>query len=494
MDLFPSLDITGYSWLRSHTDQSTWHRRTLGAESTWILQLREYRQIFIAATLALYSPVSAVIEDDWSYLQYQALRDDVEAQAWLKDTVILEGGPLLDFHELRDKIMHGRREDDPFLTHILVHSKSEDESRSLVQRCEIMLNVEHSIRDGIGARILFGKFLACLAESISKPTKYAWNEDSWKDSGRKLTVPWIEVMNDNQAVSGPEYATHVAKNRVNLSKMVNNLFPPRNFSNSRYQLILLQGTNPGLSLHTATTPPTQETHFITIPLDQSTALLKAIKQYLGPEATITHLGHAAMVLAMLRREPVSNTAPNVEKTLYSPCWLNGRRYLRPFNGHPQPISSYGPLCMSYAPVIFSDLDELSLPVDATRDETREALLKAGKAAAEQYRKIREQKNMLPAMVLLAENMAKEMRQNIREGEKSTSVEPTPMPLTSDPVRLDYVMFCAHSQILTSQLKFFLSDGITEQYISHSCNDPSKEGVKVFDVENVRFAANAKVNL
>jgi hypothetical protein len=207
-------------------------------------------------------------------------------------------------------------------------------------------------------------------------------------------------------------------------------------SNSRLQLILFQSTNPGLQLHLPKTLPTQEVHFITIPQEKSTALLKDIKTYLGPEATITHLGHAAMVLAILRRQPLPNSTSEDEKIFYSPCWLNGRRYLRPFKDHPNPKLSYFPLCMSYAPVIFKDLDELSLSMEATREETNKALLKACKIAGEQYKKIRDQKNILPGTVALAESLANEMNQSIgAQDTESMPMEPSQDHLIADPVSL-----------------------------------------------------------
>jgi hypothetical protein len=62
--------------------------------------------------------------------------------------------------------------------------------------------------------------------------------------------------------------------------------------------------------------------------------------------------------------------------------------------------------MSYAPVIFRDLNTLTLSMASTRAESRGMLSKACKISGEEYRKIREQRSMLPEMVSLAEDMAK----------------------------------------------------------------------------------------
>jgi hypothetical protein len=118
-----------------------------------------------------------------------------------------------------------------------------------------------------------------------------------------------------------------------------------------------------------------------------------------------------MVLAMIHRQPVSSAASVSDKPLYSPCWLNGRRYLHPFEGHAEPKHSYIPLCTSYGPIVFEDLTTLNVAVEATRAEERSALLKACEMAGEQYRKLREQKSMLPGMIALSENAGKEMIRN-----------------------------------------------------------------------------------
>jgi hypothetical protein len=145
-----------------------------------------------------------------------------------------------------------------------------------------------------------------------------------------------------------------------------------------------------------------------------------------------------MVLAMLRYQPVSNTSPAAEKILYSPCWLNGRPYLHPFDGHPDPRRSYVPLCSSYAPVIFDNLDDLTLSLNSTQIETKDMLLKACRIAGDQYARIGERKSMLPEMVILAEDMARIIICDRKKsnGKKSQEVEQSPARTIADPVSLD----------------------------------------------------------
>jgi len=56
--------------------------------------------------------------------------------------------------------------------------------------------------------------------------------------------------------------------------------------------------------------------------------------------------------------------------------------------------------------------------------------------------------------------------------------------------------CAENET-NRYVQFFLSDGITEQYIDHEyfCADPASSARrKMFDVDDIKFAASAERNL
>lgn len=163
--------------------------------------------------------------------------------------------------------------------------------------------------------------------------------------------------------------------------------------------------NPGLPLLQNPRTSDQKTHHITLTEAQSRLLIQNVKRLLGPSTTLTHLGHAAMVLAMLR----SNRPPTTANTLYSPCWLNGRRYLQTSPGQPPPTKSYIPICLSFAPVVFPDLQDLVLDHhNATKEETKQALMKACEVATKEYMKIRARKSMLPGSVAWMEEVGEQM--------------------------------------------------------------------------------------
>jgi hypothetical protein len=165
-----------------------------------------------------------------------------------------------------------------------------------------------------------------------------------------------------------------------------------------------QSNNPGLPLLQTQSTPFQRTHFITLTQEQSTLLTQHVKRIISPNATITHLGHAAMVIAMLRSNPPSTTC----NILYSPCWLNGRRYLKTSPNQPSQTKSYIPICLSFAPLVFPDLHELVLERKATQEEIKRTLVKACRMSTNEYVKIKERKSMLPKNVAWMEEVGEQM--------------------------------------------------------------------------------------
>jgi hypothetical protein len=127
----------------------------------------------------------------------------------------------------------------------------------------------------------------------------------------------------------------------------------------------------------------------------------------GPKSNITHLGHAAMVLVLLRSTSTSSTS--ISK-LYSPCWLSGRRYLGPTVGNSEPMKTFIPVCMGFSPIVFEDLHNLHIPRHASNLVVRGKIIDACRMASDQYDKIRQKDGpvMLGACVHLFESIGEEM--------------------------------------------------------------------------------------
>jgi hypothetical protein len=260
MNPFPDVDPTAYLWERS--DQPLlWRRRALGPEFPWILKPKEYRQIFVAGDLTLESPVpcsvfAAAVETAWivlrleipdvavcpqiedssAYLQYEPLKTEAEVESWLRRTAFIDyGSKNSELKELREKIVRNKAGQDSDSTFLLVSIENE-EIESPVSRCQVLLNVDHRITDGIGARIIFGKYLSLLASSLANPWKLAWDEDAWKQSINKLSQPWISAINEEQVICGPDYQESVAESKSNLDKLVNTNPKSLHFPMKQYKI------------------------------------------------------------------------------------------------------------------------------------------------------------------------------------------------------------------------------------------------------------------
>jgi hypothetical protein len=81
----------------------------------------------------------------------------------------------------------------------------------------------------------------------------------------------------------------------------------------------------------------------------SAAMIHAVKTRLGPQFTISHLGHAASVLALLKINPLPTEACD-GIGLITPLPVNGRRFLK----HALKDGQYG-ACQAGAVVEFPDL-------------------------------------------------------------------------------------------------------------------------------------------
>jgi 15-O-acetyltransferase Tri3 len=155
-------------------------------------------------------------------------------------------------------------------------------------------------------------------------------------------------------------------------------------------------------------------HFRSFSLQESISLLQCVKVELGRSATITHLGHAAMVLAMLRLEGSVSAARCMQAsqrskstTFSSPCWMNGRRYLDPrkLGG-----MAYISVCQALGEVVFPDVEQYSISRTTSDIERRKVLIRAAKVAGASYQNIKERKSILSESVPLMEYLAQKQFQ------------------------------------------------------------------------------------
>ena len=182
---------------------------------------------------------------------------------------------------------------------------------------------------------------------------------------------------------------------------------------------------------------------------ESKTVMESIKAKIGPTFSITHLGHAAMVMTAVKFKPFQDR-PSSDRFV-SPLFINGRRYLDP-KGQSK---AYVPMCRAIAAIEFRTVERYILSEDASKEEIREKLKVTCEEARRSYQAIREHKSLITESFLVAEFMATAKNEVKGKG-------------MADPV--------------------FLSDGIVEQYTSRSYPDETGDR-HVLTVDDVRFTAN-----
>lgn len=163
-------------------------------------------------------------EDGNAYMQYEIPRSDKDVHRWVEKTCFFEcGKQRVDFEDLVNNVRQKKREHDSEQVFLLLHSVVE-KSDDLVKRIDFILNADHQITDGIGIRILIGRFLALLAQSLNLPLAAQEGLD-WQQSVTNLSPPWINLVNEEQRFSGPDYERVAKANEEFLfRKMVSQTF------------------------------------------------------------------------------------------------------------------------------------------------------------------------------------------------------------------------------------------------------------------------------
>lgn len=259
----PSIHPSSYAWERYG---SGWQRKALAGEWMWKARSAVYREIFVFGSLTLEKVgcgirsgelgdavgrawrrfrwevpevgIRAVWEGEEVRMRYLPFgghgESEVEVEAevdrWVGRTLDVEVGRWEGIEEGDSEVMRGRirrlkvqtdaqYEDQAFLC---VYG-DEDEYDGQVKHVKLLLNVDHQITDGIGARIMFGKFLTLLAVTLNQPEAFTGDLD-WEESAKNLFSPWILMMNEKQVYSGPDHNRLMESNRQFIFEKMVNIF------------------------------------------------------------------------------------------------------------------------------------------------------------------------------------------------------------------------------------------------------------------------------
>ncbi|KAG9239170.1 hypothetical protein BJ875DRAFT_244575 [Amylocarpus encephaloides] len=502
-----------YAWTPHDSWPGVSRRATLSSESLWVSRPRDAREIFVsgevtvsAAGTAEARDVEAAARRAWRRLRFEVPELGVEGgeedgetamryvnprvedvEAWVQRSLFFSHGTrALDFAGLKRGVLLRKGEsEDPVV--LLLHFHPARVGAEDGRRLSIMMNTDHLVTDGVGTRILFGKFLGVFAKYLSSSNEgkeggkgdgkvsVAEEDFEWRESWRNLSPPWINILSTAPDLSVKKVEETVAYHRdIFMNKMSSNPGlplkpPPTEASPSLCPPIIPPSSTPQPEIPQASN---QKSLFHTFTTSKTAALLTAIKRQISPQATITHLVHAALVLALLSHDSQTPppTTPTQEETFYSSCWLSGRRYLQDQEGK---RGGHVPVCMGFHPIVFEGLGRLRGELGAceTAGARRRVLVETCKVAMNEYRKLESRNHVLVDFCQLSDLLLSKPPTRDHEARPPDTRKAAPL---------------------------FLSDGRTESYISRtyppattSASSPSPtSSIPTIEVKDVYFAANA----
>lgn len=210
----------------------------------WIHRPREYHELFLGGSLGLFCPsaissinlaaeiawrrlrfevpelvLSAWIDDGGGrgHLDHQVTVDGDEVSHWVGNTLLFSRLQQPGFEGLKQEVLERKGNHDSYQACLLLHV-SQEKGGNCASVISFILNAHHQITDGIGIRILLGKYLSLLSTELHMEANSSKSPLNWADSAKNLSVPWITIMNKDQAISGSDYEREVAWNQEVLTK------------------------------------------------------------------------------------------------------------------------------------------------------------------------------------------------------------------------------------------------------------------------------------
>jgi hypothetical protein len=127
------------------------------------------------------------------------------------------------------------------------------------------------------------------------------------------------------------------------------------------------------AIQIGTTSGLPATTVLQIPLVECQSVIHGVRIRLGPGYTITHVAHAAILLALLKTNPISQEDYK-NNSVVMPLPVNGRRYLREEFADNQ----YGS-CQAGAVVVFDRLEQFAIDFE-DKDAVLNGLIKGTRSS------------------------------------------------------------------------------------------------------------------
>ncbi|KAJ6007934.1 trichothecene 15-O-acetyltransferase [Penicillium herquei] len=243
------------------------------------------------------------------HIQYEPLASNAEALEWAKGCVttqISNYGGL----DLRLKLSQQRRakavaQSAPSVSVILVANAADDQAvLNEGDRVEMLMLFNHIFWDAMGSRDFVGQLQKHLGKILETGGSYKLPEFQWGDEISHLDLPILDACKVNVEALGADFEAVRAEFIDGLMR---------------------SGSSWGMPVTNGSGDPRSD--WYTFSKIDSEKIIHAVKKHLGPKYTISHLGHAATVLSLLKNNPLPVDAPG-DIGLVTPLPVNGRRFLR----------------------------------------------------------------------------------------------------------------------------------------------------------------------
>lgn len=245
-----------------------YRRPALSTEALWSTRPKELHEIFVTAKLTFSTPSTRValrtaavrawrllrfevpelglnvaVQDGEIFLEYRVIGEEGISD-WMSRTFFFnnagEGGKY-GFEGLRGDIC-SRKEGEDMAGVLLDFNGLREEwngDLGLIDSMYVILNVDHQVSDGIGTRILMGRFLDlfawCVGDGVEDENLLVWEE-----SGKNLSKPWIGMLDGKQKLEGGGFEEVAEKKKIYLYHEIVFTTPPSRLFFSDQKSILLE--------------------------------------------------------------------------------------------------------------------------------------------------------------------------------------------------------------------------------------------------------------
>nr|QED55504.1 TRI18 [Trichoderma protrudens] len=241
------------------------------------------------------------------HIQYKSFRSHSEARAWANDSICIRATSLTG-EELRIERNKRRAAAAPKSANsldVIISADTTSEKAILVPgtKVEVVCLFNHLIWDGKG-RLFASELVQRASKILDNKEENKMPMHRWGEEKARLDPPILDVLQVGLERLGPDY-------EATLQRLLS----------SQLQV----GSSWGLQIAKNQGISCEIRHSFT--LDQSKKITEAVRDRLGLGYNAGHLGHAALVLAMLKHNPIA-ASDQSKACLYSPLPVDGRLYLQ----------------------------------------------------------------------------------------------------------------------------------------------------------------------